>query len=72
MAAGQSYTVTVTIDPNHTIATNTDNQASYSIMVPGVAASTTVTAQATHQHSNFVATIGSLFANFFTAVKNLF
>lgn len=35
MRAGATYSVAVTIDPQKTLITNSDNQASYSVTVPG-------------------------------------
>jgi hypothetical protein len=34
MQAGQTYTVTTTIDPKHTVTSNTNNSAEYSVTVP--------------------------------------
>lgn len=38
MQGGQTYSVAVTIDPQHTVISNTNNEATYMITVPGVLA----------------------------------
>lgn len=74
MAAGQAYSVSVTIDPNKTVISNSNNQATYSVTVPPatVAAANPGATTASTQPTSFLATIGAAFANFFTALKNLF
>lgn len=70
MKAGQSYTVAVTIDPNKTVITNANNQATYTVAVPNQQGTTT--AANSSANGNFIAVIGSAFANFFASLKNLF
>jgi hypothetical protein len=54
MKAGQTYTANVTIDPQHTAASNIDNTVNYSIVVPAAAAANNanLTANADSQLSN--------------------
>ena len=40
MQAGGTYDVDVVIDPQHTVSSNSNNEAIYNIVVPGVAAPT--------------------------------
>jgi len=58
MKAGSTYTVSVTIDPNHTMATNANNQTSYSVTVPGGnGAQTSATADVSAQSGNIFSSI---------------
>ena len=70
MSAGGTYSVNVTIDPSHTVISNTNNQANYSVTVPG--GPVAVAPETNAQPVGFIAVIGAAFANFFAALKNLF
>ncbi len=52
MASGQTYSVRVTIDPQHSFAENADTQATYSVTVPGgeVLGANTVNRSAAYQY----------------------
>ena len=70
METGQTYSVTVTIDSNHTIISSTDNQTTYSITVPGapvarVAGNDSGTANASAQFGNFFSMLTNWFGGFF-------
>ena len=54
MKVGQTYIASVTIDPQRTVASNLDDMASYSIVVPGPVAANNanLTADANSQLSN--------------------
>lgn len=73
MTAGQTYSVVATIDPGHTVIKNSDNAATYTVTMPSAqmaaaAGDNTVADQST----NFLATIGAAFVNFFASLRNLF
>lgn len=70
MQAGQSYQVSVTIDPKHTIISNTDNQASYNITVP--AGQTAQTNVAANGSANANAEAGNVFASIFQWLAHFF
>lgn len=62
MTAGNTYSVIVTIDPNHTVISNTTTQtATYSVTVPG-----TQTAQV--NAGNETANVNAQSGNFFSAI----
>lgn len=70
MAAGGTYSVSATIDPNHTVITNSNNQASYTVAVP--AASVAAQTSGAGQSGNFLAVIGTAFSNFFSGITRMF
>jgi hypothetical protein len=66
MQAGNTYSASVTIDPQKTAITNSDNQASYSVAVPGAGAQGTAgTADVNAQSGNFFTMIFNWFAGLF-------
>jgi hypothetical protein len=67
MQAGQTYSVSVTIDPTHSVISNTNNQATYSVTVPA-----TATAAATTTTNNGTANVNAQSGNFFTAILHWF
>lgn len=72
MTAGQTYTVTVTIDPQHTLTSNANNQATYDVTVPGTSAQAeTETQTAASGNNNLLAYLGSVLVNFFSALKSI-
>ena len=73
MVAGQTYSVNTTIDPNRTLISNSNNQATYSITVPAAqTAAVTTGGNTTTGSTNFLGSIGAIFTNFFAAIRNLF
>lgn len=62
MQPGTSYTAQVTIDPNATVISNTNNSASYSITVPGIPGTADVSAQS----GNFLAAFWNWFKGLFS------
>jgi hypothetical protein len=71
MQAGQTYSVAVTIDPQKTLISNSNNQATYSVTVPGgLAAAANSAAGANTADVN--AQSGNIFASFWHWLTNLF
>lgn len=70
MQAGQSYSLTVTIDPAHTMIANANNQATYAVTVPQVpgtaAAGAPQTANVNAQSGNFFTMIANWLAGIFS------
>jgi hypothetical protein len=62
MQAGQTYTVNVTVDPQHTISANSNNETAYGVTVP------TQPVAETAQSKNLTADVASQFPNPFTVV----
>jgi hypothetical protein len=65
MQAGNTYSVAVTIDPQHTVITNTNNQTTYSVTVPGNAV-----AQAPGANANGTADVSAQSGNWLSAFWN--
>jgi hypothetical protein len=67
MKAGNTYSVVVTIDPQHSVISNTTNKTTYSAVVPaGVAsAGSKATANASAQSGNFFAAIWNWIVSLF-------
>ena len=63
MQAGETYTVAVAIDPNHTAITNANNETSYSVTVPSAA-------QASQDMQAGTADVSAQSGNIFTAFWN--
>jgi hypothetical protein len=63
MQPGNTYSVTVTIDPARTVISNKNNQAVYSITVPKLAA-------ANGSAANGTANVGTQSGNFFSIIGN--
>lgn len=70
MQAGKSYSVAVTIDPQHTAITNSNNQATYSVQVP----SATVGAQTANgaDTADVNSQSGNIFIGFWNWLRSLF
>jgi hypothetical protein len=68
MQAGQTYSATATIDPQASLISNTDNQATYSVTVPGTLAVATQPAPT----ADVNAQSGNIFASFWHWLVNLF
>jgi|GEM_PF-2437709 hypothetical protein len=71
MQPGQTYSVNVAIDPQHSVITNTDNQATYSVTVPSQEAATNgagLTADASDQLSNPFAAVWNWFVGLFKSL----
>lgn len=60
MQAGNTYSVDVTVDPQHSVSSNANNETAYSVTVPGQAAQA---AAVTAQNGNLTANISSQFSN---------
>jgi hypothetical protein len=72
MQPGQSYSVNVTIDPQHTEISNSDNSATYSVTVPGKMSATQTGAGLTANASNQLSSpIAAFFNWFFGLFKRL-
>lgn len=65
MQAGQTYSVDVVIDPQHTVSSNGNNESVYSVTVPGQAAPVAV-----QPSKNLTANISTQFANPITVLWN--
>jgi hypothetical protein len=63
MQPGSTYTVVVTIDPNRTVISNSNNQTSYTVTVPGAIAQAPSSANGT-------ANVGVQSGNFFSMLLN--
>ena len=64
MVAGQTYSVSVTI--------NSTSQANYSVTVPSAQTAEATPAATNPQPTDFLGSIGAVFMNFFAAIKSLF
>jgi hypothetical protein len=62
MWAGTTYSVSVTIDPDHSVITGSNNQASYSVTVPKAS----VAAAPAQTPANGIANVSFQSGNFFT------
>lgn len=63
MQPGQTYSVSVTVDPQHTVASNSNDEANYSVTVPGGA-------QASAKNTNLTADVAGQLSNPFSAAWN--
>lgn len=70
MQAGKSYEVSVTIDPQRSFISNTNNQTSYGVTVP--AAQTAQTNAATNETANANAQSGNIFSAILNWIIHLF
>jgi hypothetical protein len=69
MQAGQTYSVNVTIDPQHSVISNSNNTATYSVTVPSQTAAANnnnLTADASDQLSNPFLAIWNWFIDLFS------
>ena len=69
MQSGKSYSISVTIDPQHTTISNTNNQATYTVQVPGAIRTTAQTETGT---SGGTANVNAQSGNIFTTIFNWF
>jgi hypothetical protein len=68
MQSGQTYSVNVTIDPQHTLISNSNNTATYSVTVPSqvAAGNNNLTADASNQLSNPFMAVWNWFIGLFS------
>lgn len=72
MQAGKTYSVTVTIDPGRTLISNTNNQATYAVTVPGTPVAVAPSENAAHETANVNFQSGDFFSMVFDWLKGFF